>query len=79
MSFVPGNVVVFNHKNKWKLDEYNTATLKEDWSWDLGTKVIENGSVFMVLECYPSDGGFVRAIGADRKRVMIPTEYLRLL
>jgi len=73
----PGSVVIFDRKNNWELDQYNTATLREDWTWDLGSKSIENGSIFMILECHSSDGGYVRAIGVDRKRVMLPLEYLR--
>lgn len=75
----PGSVVIFDRKNNWQLDQYNTATLREDWTWDLGSKSIENGSIFMVLECHSFDGGYVRAIGADKTRVMLPLEYLRLI
>lgn len=75
----PGSVVIFDHKNNWELNQYSAATLREDWTWDLESKTIENGSIFMVLECNSSDGGYARVIGVDRKRFMLPLKYLSLI
>ena len=76
MELVPGMVVVFRKTDEW-MQEYSIATLDSNWVWDGGKSEILEGSLFMVMETQDSAGGYVRVLGAENRRFMLPLKYLR--